>query len=909
MAQPTWNTPAGSLGSFPSQIAFVSQLSATANSPATSITSYILISGSLPDGVSLNTTTGLISGTPDVVPNQTISTFVIRATDNLDNIRDRTFSITITGTAVPQFTTPGGSILNTVDSIWIETQIQYDNPLNSTILIRLNQGLLPPGLEINELGLIRGYAQPPVTNVTLSSVVTAAIETTSDNIITCLSTSGFREGRTIVFTGTTFGSIVASTTYYIKSVIDSFTFTISQTQFGPTVPLTDATGYMIATLPSISVGQPTIRTYSFGLILESDLGSDSQTYAITVTNQQISNLANTRPPTILNTRPLTFIIDPNDPYYGYYITPPPESDQTTTPPNTPAYIGQIVSDNYFSFKVIGYDFDDDILVYNYNNLPTGLTGDTATGWITGTPTLANNSIEEQQFGVQVYKSINNAIQSAFFNFYYVIANDIRGEIIWITPSDLGTILNGTVSTKFVKAESDVTLSYIITDGDLPPNLILLSNGEITGYVADQPTNTLLTVGDSTVFTFTIQAYSEDYAVIQSEKTFTITVLQEFSQPTDTLYITAAPSIEDRIKINSLLYNNTLIPPEMLYRATDINFGKATSVVYEHAYGIYASDIDQYIQAITKNYYWRNIVLGQLETAVARNDNGDIIYEVVYSKVIDNLINPEGISIPLRITWPTPIDLGLGPWYTSITDNFTSYAFYEESNVTLTCTATSSTDNLITCSDTTDLEIGKKIVFSGTTFGNIVAGTTYYVYSKPDIATFSISTESYDGTEFVLTDDSGSMDVTLYQPTYYASLTPGFARVLYPNSLPNMRQRVGIELGQEFDSRILPLWMTSQQPNGNTLGYVPAWVICYTKPGFAETIKNNINNDWPYTLNQINFKLDRFTVNKSLTYDWDNTVDPPEWTSLPSATPAPDPIDSEDFYVLFPRRTILPDESQ
>ena len=909
MAQPTWNTPAGSLGSFPSQIAFVSQLSATANSPASSITSYILISGSLPDGVSLNTTTGLISGTPDVVPNQTISTFVIRATDNLDNIRDRTFSITITGTAVPQFTTPGGSILNTVDSIWIETQIQYDNPLNSTILIRLNQGLLPPGLEINELGLIRGYAQPPVTNVTLSSVVTAAIETTSDNIITCLSTSGFREGRTIVFTGTTFGSIVASTTYYIKSVIDSFTFTISQTQFGPTVPLTDATGYMIATLPSISVGQPTIRTYSFGLILESDLGSDSQTYAITVTNQQISNLANTRPPTILNTRPLTFIIDPNDPYYGYYITPPPESDQTTTPPNTPAYIGQIVSDNYFSFKVIGYDFDDDILVYNYNNLPTGLTGDTATGWITGTPTLANNSIEEQQFGVQVYKSINNAIQSAFFNFYYVIANDIRGEIIWITPSDLGTILNGTVSTKFVKAESDVTLSYIITDGDLPPNLILLSNGEITGYVADQPTNTLLAVGDSTVFTFTIQAYSEDYAVIQSEKTFTITVLQEFSQPTDTLYITAAPSIEDRIKINSLLYNNTLIPPEMLYRATDINFGKATSVVYEHAYGIYASDIDQYIQAITKNYYWRNIVLGQLETAVARNDNGDIIYEVVYSKVIDNLINPEGISIPLRITWPTPIDLGLGPWYTSITDNFTSYAFYEESNVTLTCTATSSTDNLITCSDTTDLEIGKKIVFSGTTFGNIVAGTTYYVYSKPDIATFSISTESYDGTEFVLTDDSGSMDVTLYQPTYYASLTPGFARVLYPNSLPNMRQRVGIELGQEFDSRILPLWMTSQQPNGNTLGYVPAWVICYTKPGFAETIKNNINNDWPYTLNQINFKLDRFTVNKSLTYDWDNTVDPPEWTSLPSATPAPDPIDSEDFYVLFPRRTILPDESQ
>jgi hypothetical protein len=27
--------------------------------------------------------------------------------------------------------------------------------------------------------------------------------------------------------------------------------------------------------------------------------------------------------------------------------------------------------------------------------------------------------------------------------------------------------------------------------------------------------------------------------------------------------------------------------------------------------------------------------------------------------------------------------------------------------------------------------------------------------------------------------------------------------------------------------------------------------------------------------------------------------------LPSASPTPDPMDSHDFYVLFPRKTILP----
>jgi hypothetical protein len=131
----------------------------------------------------------------------------------------------------------------------------------------------------------------------------------------------------------------------------------------------------------------------------------------------------------------------------------------------------------------------------------------------------------------------------------------------------------------------------------------------------------------------------------------------------------------------------------------------------------------------------------------------------------------------------------------------------------------------------------------------------------------------------------------------------------------MRNRVSQVVGQEYDSRLLPLWMTSQQADGSTLGYTQAWVICYTQPGGAEIIKNNINNNWtqadglPYTLNMINFRIDRFSVDKSMTYNYDNRLVPPTWTGLPSGTPVPDPVDSKDFYVLFPRQTILPDESQ
>jgi hypothetical protein len=408
------------------------------------------------------------------------------------------------------------------------------------------------------------------------------------------------------------------------------------------------------------------------------------------------------------------------------------------------------------------------------------------------------------------------------NYYVDYSN--RNFKLDVFSLDLGNISNGTISTLAISAISDVELKYRVTSGTLPPNLVLSDNGEILGQVASQPTSGLLQLNDTSDFSFTVQAYSDLYPIIQSSREFTITVVQEFNQPTDILYIKAAPSIDDRNILSSLLDNETIIPNEYLYRPNDQYFGKATSIIYEHAYGIYASELSQYIAAVTRNHYWRNITLGEIKTAVAKNEAGEVIYEVVYSEVIDNLVNPKGVSISSQIFWPRPIDLNLGPWYTSITDIYSSY-------------------------------------------------------------------EDILGQE------------------YYTSLTPGFARILYPNSLFNMRNRVSEVVGQEYNSKLLPLWMTSQQANGSTLGYTQAWVICYTKPGFAESVKININNMWDHTLNEINFKIDRFSVNKSLTYDYDNSLNPPAWIGLPSGTPVPNPLDSKDFYVLFPRETILPDDTQ
>ena len=866
MEQPVWNTAAGSLGNFPSATPFIYQLSATPKLPAVSVT-YTLISGSLPDGLVMDST-GLISGIPSLVLADTISTFVVRATDNYGNIRDRTFSITMSGSAVPSFTTPGGNIATILDSTWTEIPIGYNNPVSTNVVtIRKIAGVLPPGIEINDYGLIRGYAAPPTNGVNLPSVTTFVIATTaSTNVLTVLSTAEIVPGRPIIFSGTVFGSIVANQTYYVKSVLSGTEITVSHVVNGSAVIMEDAVGYMVATLPSINVGEPINQSYSFTLKLESPLGSATQLYSIEVINQNTpvnqggpGYPPNTRIPTILNTRPQTYLIDTDVSSYGYYVFPT-DSHGATYLPTQYAYIGSFSSDNQFDFKVLGYDFDNNQLTYNFSNLPLGLVGDSTTGWITGNPIISNDSISEFSFNVSVSKTNNANIVSATFNYSFKITNNIIGDITWITPMNMGTVYNGITSMEYVAAVSDVPLQYRLTSGTLPPNLTLLPNGELSGIVSFQPTTTTQEVSSSTDFTFTIEAYSEQFPVVNSSRTFTLTVYQEFGRPFDTLYCKCTPSITDRNLLATLLNNDSLIPSDYLYRADDPFFGKATSVIYDHAYGIYANNLDAYTAAIQeKNHYWRNVVLGEIKTAIARNElTGEILYEVVYSSVIDNLVNynevdydnegqsnivtPQGESVAKEVYWPREIPLFLGPWYNTETNIYSSY---EGEN------------------------------------------------SPP--------------------------------PTYYTSRTPGFARLLYPNSLPNMRQQVVDVLGQEYNYKLLPLWMTSQQRNGSTLGYTPAWVIAYCKPGtttlngqtvsYAEYIQYQIQNNWKnevgqvQTLNTINFELDRFTVNKSATYNFDNTLTPATWTNLPSATPTPNPIDSKDFYVLFPRETILPDTTQ
>jgi hypothetical protein len=155
---------------------------------------------------------------------------------------------------------------------------------------------------------------------------------------------------------------------------------------------------------------------------------------------------------------------------------------------------------------------------------------------------------------------------------------------------------------------------------------------------------------------------------------------------------------------------------------------------------------------------------------------------------------------------------------------------------------------------------------------------------------------------------------------------GVRTVVYPNSLINMRDQMFGTIGQS--PGFLPAWMTSKQPDGRVLGFTPAWVIAYVKPGEGAKIAYNIQQKFGNQLNLIDFKADRYELDRTGSFAW-GTIDdssesrnwvpfPPEATifdkdttvfngrSARFVTPSFTTTTTDEFdkYLLYPRVNIL-----
>ena len=74
---------------------------------------------------------------------------------------------------------------------------------------------------------------------------------------------------------------------------------------------------------------------------------------------------------------------------------------------------------------------------------------------------------------------------------------------------------------------------------------------------------------------------------------------------------------------------------------------------------------------------------------------------------------------------------------------------------------------------------------------------------------------------------------------------------YDSSLATAREYTGeLYAGAYHPNEYLPLWMQTDQGNGQPLGYTKAMVLAYVKAGFSDIIKYRIENNIKYDLKSL-----------------------------------------------------------
>lgn len=113
----------------------------------------------------------------------------------------------------------------------------YNRPRRSTQIRQRTPA--PTGLPGDMAGAVA--VSPAISQLVISNT------TTSSNVFTTTdTTTQLFEGQSIIFTGVTFGGPAAGTTYYVRDIVDSTTFTVTSSVGGANLALSTAAGTMYA---------------------------------------------------------------------------------------------------------------------------------------------------------------------------------------------------------------------------------------------------------------------------------------------------------------------------------------------------------------------------------------------------------------------------------------------------------------------------------------------------------------------------------------------------------------------------------------------------------------------------------------------------------------------------------------
>lgn len=127
------------------------------------------------------------------------------------------------------------------------------------------------------------------------------------------------------------------------------------------------------------------------------------------------------------------------------------------------------------------------------------------------------------------------------------------------------------------------------------------------------------------------------------------------------------------------------------------------------------------------------------------------------------------------------------------------------------------------------------------------------------------------------------------------------KIVYPNSLQNMRSKLINQLGLA-QKQPLPRWMTSKQSDGRIIGWIPAVVFAYVKPGEGNKVMFNLDR-LAADPKVISFDVDRYILDNNMSRNYNTTTNSYNESQITSfdklISPLQDPVGTADFAVSIP----------
>ena len=189
-------------------------------------------------------------------------------------------------------------------------------------------------------------------------------------------------------------------------------------------------------------------------------------------------------------------------------------------------------------------------------------------------------------------------------------------------------------------QTSIPIQYSYQTGRLPPGLRLEPDGEITGMVKDQvfsvdDIDTTFDNNTTTIdkdFDFVVRATAQS-GQLTKDQTYRISCAKRTKDEITNMYGQIFVTETARTDFLNFVTNSKIFVNEGRYRQQDDNFKTIPFKVLFMA-GVHLKSLGTMINYMLNNNYTVRLNTGEYKSAKAKDNAGNVIYEVVYCELID-----------------------------------------------------------------------------------------------------------------------------------------------------------------------------------------------------------------------------------------------------------------------------------